>query len=124
MSGFLGPHDFEPLSDAELQGLERILVLGDSFTYGLSADLGKSYVETIQANRADAMIWNTGMSGTGAVQALSLYTRFAPMLRPQLTILGFVTNDFSGNLLALKHDSFMIDESGRHYIIASRYRDR
>ena len=91
----------------------RILLLGDSVTWGMSADLGASYAETLSAAFPDAIIWNTGIPGTGANQARMVFEVYAPVLRPQLTILGFVNNDFDDNLLPVDSWINALDSSGR-----------
>ena len=80
---------------------QRIMVLGDSFTHGYTADIGHSYVETMEALLPDSLIWNTGIRGSGTHQAIATFEAFAPRMQPQLTILGFVMNDFSDNLAPL-----------------------
>ena len=75
----------------------RLLFLGDSFTFGLVADIGKSYVETVKANFPQTVIWNMGMPGNGTNRAWTLFQTYAPSLRPQITVLGFYMNDFDDN---------------------------
>ncbi len=84
---------------------QRILTLGDSFTAGYSADVGKSYVETIEANFPDGVIWNTAISGTGTNQALATFRKHAASLQPQITVLGFVMNDYDDNVTPI--DSYL-----------------
>ena len=93
--GYHSSRDFAAVEDSDPR--TRILTLGDSFTAGFSADIGKSYVETIAADFPDSIVWNTGISATGTNQALASFRKFAPLLRPQITILGFVMNDFDDN---------------------------
>jgi len=109
--GFPSPSDFAPLGDNMPQN--RILVLGDSYTFGMSADMGKSYIERLQAAFPKAEIWNAGIPGTGTVQALASYEHFAPMLQPQLSILGFMTNDFRDNELPLGGRAYYLDADGQ-----------
>ena len=84
------------------QGSFRILALGDSFTFGMTADKGQSYIELLEARFPEALLWNTGMAGTGTVQAIASFKHFAPVLQPQLTILGFYMNDFEDNILPIE----------------------
>lgn len=81
----------------------RILTLGDSFTFGSSADIGKSYVETIEANLPRAIVWNTGIPGSGTQQSLPTFQAYAPLLQPQITLLGFYLNDFKENIMPLQN---------------------
>ena len=91
----------------------RILLLGDSVTWGMSADLGASYAETLSAAFPDAIIWNTGIPGTGTNQARMVVEVYAPRLQPQLTVLGFVMNDFDDNLLPVDSWINALDASGQ-----------
>ena len=80
-------------------------MLGDSFTAGYSAEVGKSYVETIEANFPDGKIWNTAIGGTGTNQAWASFQAHAASLRPQVTLLGFVMNDYNDNVTPI--DSYL-----------------
>lgn len=94
--GFHDTQDFVYSDD--LDERLRILMLGDSFTFGEDADIGRSYVETIEAALPGAVVWNTGIFGVGTNQSYAAFQMFAPELRPQLTIYGFYINDFFDNL--------------------------
>ncbi len=107
--GFHDRQDFV-YSDA-LDSRTRILVLGDSFTFGEDADIGKSYVETIEAGGTGRVIWNTGIFGVGTNQALAAFQMFAPLLKPHLTIYGFYVNDFFDNLFPVDGYYLGIDEN-------------
>ena len=98
--GFSDTQDF--VAGADLDGrTPRILILGDSFTWGMSADLGKSYVETVEANFPEGIVWNAGMPGTATREALSVFQAYAPALQPQVAILGFYKNDFQENVVSV-----------------------
>ena len=107
--GFHDTQDF--VYSPELDERARILVLGDSFTFGEEADIGKSYVETIEAKLPGTVVWNTGIFGVGTNQALAAFHMFAPMLKPHLTIYGFYTNDFFDNLFPVDGYFVGIDEN-------------
>ena len=113
--GFGDSEDFEVGED--FADRARILMLGDSFTQGFSADVGKSYVETLEATLPEVVVWNTAISGSGTSQALATFKEFAPKLKPQLTILGFYTNDFLDNLRAFDGWMRLRDADGRQYKI-------
>ena len=101
--GYQDAGDFVALDDSD--NSKRILMLGDSFTDGYSAEIGKSYVETIEANLPDSIVWNTAIGGTGTNHALASFESLAPLLRPQVTILGFYMNDFDDNVTPI--DSYL-----------------
>ena len=78
----------------------RILFLGDSFTAGFSAEPGYSFEETVERELPDAAVWNLGVQGTSTNQALASFRGIAPIMQPQLTILGFFPfNDLHDNLV-------------------------
>ena len=102
----------------------RILLIGDSVTYGMSADLGSSFAEKLDATFPESVIWNTGMPGGGTHQALAAFDVYAPILRPQLTILAFVMNDFDDNLLPIDSWLNAIDPDGNAVAIRMYAVDR
>lgn len=109
--GYAGSSDF--VAPEVYDGGPRILHLGDSFAFGRTADLGKSYAEYLEARFPQVLFWNTGMSGTGTNQAIKAFDYFAPQLQPQLAILGFVMNDFGDNLLPVDSWFRVLDPQGR-----------
>ena len=105
--GFHDSQDF--VAGDDFDDRMRILMLGDSFTLGLSAEPGKSYVKTIEANFPQSIVWNTGISGTATKQALASFQTYAPALQPQLAILGFYMNDFLENMRPIDYRIMGID---------------
>ncbi len=119
--GYHDTQDFVARPDLAAKG--RILTLGDSFTFGLSADFGKSYVETIESLLPHAVVWNTGISNLGTMQALLAFERVAPIMKPQLTIYGFYVNDFEDNLWPVDGYFVGVDEAGETFAIQQYYVD-
>jgi hypothetical protein len=109
--GYADSEDFALPVDWENRA--RIILLGDSFTWGMSADVGRSYAETLARLLPQAIIWNTGIPGTGANQARLVFDKYAPSLRPQLTVLGFVDNDFDDNLMPVDSWVNALDANNR-----------
>jgi len=109
--GYADDEDF--VARADFADRTRILALGDSFTHGFSAELGKSFVETIEARQPEVVVWNAGFGGAGTNQAVAAFERLAPILKPMLTILGFYWNDFTDNLLPLQSSYQVVDFRGR-----------
>ena len=101
--GYQDSGDFVAVEEGDER--QRVLMLGDSFTAGYSAEIGKSYVETIEANFPDGLIWNTAIGGTGTNQALASFRAHAASLQPQITVLGFVMNDYNDNVTPI--DSYL-----------------
>ena len=102
--GYKDTEDFAAIDDVDER--PRILIMGDSFTAGFTADVGKSYVEIIEANLPESVVWNTGISSMGTNHALASFETYAPLLRPQVAVLGFVMNDFDDNIAPI--DSYVI----------------
>ena len=109
--GYADDEDF--VAAADLAGRKRILTLGDSFTHGFSAEVGKSFLETIESRHPDIVVWNAGFSGSGTNQAVASFESLAPILQPELTILGFYGNDFIDNLLPIASRYEVVDRLGR-----------
>lgn len=120
--GFHDTQDF--VADAELESRLRILTMGDSFTFGLSAAAGKSYVDAIEAALPDSVVWNTGISGIGTKQAVASFQAFAPIMKPQIAIYGMYVNDFDDNLLPIDGYFVGVDAEGRPIGIRSHRVDQ
>ncbi len=104
--GYPDSHDFA--ADDALAS-QRVLAVGDSFTQGFTADIGSSFVETLEAAIPEAVVWNSAIFGTSTKHQLATFRHLAPQLRPQLSILGFFTNDFSGNAVPLNWEGLLHD---------------
>jgi hypothetical protein len=98
--GFHDSDDFDtPPMDTTLP---KILFVGDSFTWGASADVDSSYVEVAEhdlKSHFPLVAWNTGMLGTGTNYADYVTKRFLPVQKTDLVVLGFFYNDFRDNLI-------------------------
>ena len=86
--------------------LKKILVLGDSFTYGAAAIYsGKpGFVEVMEASlneKCNTVAWNTGIPGIGQVQQLHILKRYLPLMKPDIVVLGFYMNDFYENVFPM-----------------------
>ncbi len=99
----LGFHDDDEFTGS--QGLDetfKVLVLGDSFTFGFYAPLGQSWAEVLEADLGrdrPLTLWNTGIPGAATVQEVAVLKHFFPILRPDLVLLTFYpANDIDGNL--------------------------
>lgn len=103
---------------------DRILIMGDSYTRGFHADVGMSYVDRLEAEMPDAVIWNVAEPGTATNQALLSFAGIAPRLKPQLSILGFYMNDFPENLVPKDMSLRLIDDEGKQYFVTRFEEDR
>ena len=118
--GFHDTQDFT-MSD-ELLDKFRIIALGDSFTFGMTADMGKSYIERIESDQEDAVLWNMGIPGTGTRQALQSFSVFGPVMQPDVTLLGFYVNDFKDNMAPIHGQQVTTDANEEE--IWFRWEDR
>jgi len=103
---------------------DRILIMGDSYTRGFHADVGKSYVDRLELEMPDAVVWNVAEPGTATNQALLSFAGIAPRLQPQLSILGFYMNDFPENLVPKDMSLRLIDDEGKQYFVTRFEVDR
>jgi lysophospholipase L1-like esterase len=91
--GFRGPE----LQQGRAPGSVRVLVLGDSFAYGI----GVADDETFSARLAEAVprveVLNAGVNGYGTGQELLLLREYAAALRPDLVVVAFFWNDVANS---------------------------
>ena len=114
--GFHDTEDF--VVGVDFEERLRILILGDSFAFGGSADFGKSYAETIEQSFPGAVVWNTAIPGAGTNQAVMSFEVYAPILQPQVTILGFYMNDFDDNMMPV--DSYFMGVDAVNFPLSIR----
>lgn len=93
--GFRGPE----LSEVPSVGKMRIVVLGDSFTFGQGVNYAASYPSVLQEqlNRAgiDAEVLNFGVPGHSPPQSFALAKARVAPLKPDLVLLSVFANDMS-----------------------------
>jgi hypothetical protein len=78
-------------------GVMRILVLGDSLTYGYGVDAAWAYpslLQTLLAGQYRAEVINLGVPGAQSEDVARTLGRMAPLLKPDLVIYGMYLNDF------------------------------
>ncbi|HYW73829.1 MAG TPA: GDSL-type esterase/lipase family protein [Pyrinomonadaceae bacterium] len=74
----------------------RILLLGDSFTYGLGVNDTQTFASRLESLTGSETI-NAGDPGTGTDYALRFYETLGRQLAPDVVILCFFSNDFQDN---------------------------
>jgi len=88
----------------------RVLVLGDSFTQGASADPDQGFVPLLNQSFKEkgVLFFNTGVGGYGQNNQVAVLKKYFDVIKPQLVILGFYPgNDFTDNLTGLdRHTAF------------------
>jgi hypothetical protein len=83
-------------------GSTRILVLGDSFTFGDEVSDDETFCHYLGQQLPDAEIMNFGMHGYGHDQMLLLYRELAREYRPDVVVVAFVYPDIYRNLLRFR----------------------
>jgi lysophospholipase L1-like esterase len=80
---------------------ERVLFLGDSFTYGIGVSDGQSFADLtgrfLAAHKPPFELVNAGNPGTGTDYALKFYRALGREMKPRLVALFFFANDFEDN---------------------------
>lgn len=101
----LGFRDEREYDVKKAPGTFRILVLGDSVTFGHGTLNTTTYPYLLQqrlgAWRRDVhwQVWNLGVPGYATGQELAQLEQVAPAWAPDLVIVGFFPNDFTGNVV-------------------------
>ena len=81
---------------------QRILILGDSFTFGEDVSDKETYSHYLQEMLPFTEVINFGVHGYGHDQMLLYLKEEGLKYKPDLVILGFVDQDMSRNLLAFR----------------------
>jgi hypothetical protein len=97
--GLRGKKDFPYGRDTERL---RILILGDSFTFGDEVSDDETYSSYLQEMLPNTEVINMGVHGYGHDQMLILLKEEGVKYQPDIVILGFLTLDMSRNLLAFR----------------------
>lgn len=98
----LGFRDTREYSLLKTPGTFRIIVLGDSVTFGHGALYETSYPYLLEQRlrewRPDVKweVWNLGVPGYNTAQELAYLNDVGPRFAPDLVIVGFFANDFTG----------------------------
>jgi hypothetical protein len=106
--GFRGSREFGP----KPPGVVRLLLLGDSMTYGLGVNDDQTFACHLERNLREgqipAEVVNSGCPGKGTDYELKLFQTRGVKLHPDVTVLCFFYNDFDdnarGEYYALKAD--------------------
>jgi lysophospholipase L1-like esterase len=92
-AGFRMAEELPPAKRSEV----RVLVLGDSFTFGMGVEADQTYAAGLErllnANLStDAEVLNLGVIGYGTLQEIELLRHYA-FLKPDVVIIGFFARD-------------------------------
>jgi hypothetical protein len=78
----------------------RVFAIGDSFTYGLGVEDHETY-SAVLSRLAGIEVINGGVNGYGVDQAVLLYEKESPDLRPDVVVLGYFVDDFFRSTLGV-----------------------
>jgi len=77
-------------------GVRRLVVVGDSFTFGVGVDLGARYTELLERDVAGLEVLNLGMNAVGPDQELLVLEHHGLALAPDLVLCQVLEdNDFT-----------------------------
>lgn len=99
----LGFRDTRDYALTKPPGTFRILVLGDSVTFGHGALADTTYPYLLERRLkqwrpdVDWQVWNLGVPGYNTTQELKYLERVGESYRPDLVIVGFYENDLADN---------------------------
>ncbi len=97
--GFRGKKDFPYTKSKEKL---RILILGDSFTFGDEVSDDETYSYYLQEMLPHTEVINMGVHGYGHDQMLILLKEEGVKYQPDIVILGFLALDMSRNILKFR----------------------
>jgi hypothetical protein len=94
-NGHRGPvHDPGPSP-----GETTIVVLGDSYAFGVGVDDGEEFASQMSRELGeDARVVNLGNPGWGLTQQIRRYMEYGRLFEPDLVVLQFCSNDLEDNL--------------------------
>jgi hypothetical protein len=84
------------------EGTRRIVIIGDSFTFGEGVADADSYTAILETLLDDVRVINLGVLGFGTDQQLLRLRREAFQFRPDLVILGFFGPNVDRNVLTFR----------------------
>jgi lysophospholipase L1-like esterase len=84
----------------------RILVLGDSCTYGFGINSNRTYSalledKLIKKYRRNIRVINAGVPGFDTKQEVAYLKHYGMKYRPDLVVIAFMNNDLEGNLFSI-----------------------
>ncbi len=78
-------------------GTQRIITIGDSFTWGFDVDDEETYAARLEALLPATEVINLGVSGYGTDQQVLLWEQEGAGYQPDLVLLGFFVHNFHRN---------------------------
>jgi lysophospholipase L1-like esterase len=103
------------LSARKPDGAARVLVVGDSMTYGLGVEDGETYPAVLDHLAPDLEVVNLGVQGYSGAQELLLLRELAPRLAPNLVVIAFFWNDLTESF-APDYVTVTLEDGELHWI--------
>ncbi len=96
--GEINPQGFRDKRDLarieEKSGKVRIMVLGDSFVFGVHVENAQTIPGQLEAKLGDEYeVYNLGVSGWGVDQMYLAYVTYESRIRPDIVILAYIDDD-------------------------------
>jgi len=89
----------------------RILILGDSYTFGNGVELNESYAEILRKKfNEDIEIINFGVPGYGLNQEAVYFLEEGKKYFPDIILIQFTPNDFGDYKIIKENDSFYVNK--------------
>lgn len=104
-----GGHDSWGFRNTERPRTSSIVAIGDSMTYGISADSKHSW-PALLARKLGKPVYNMGLGGYGPVHYYSLLKDKAVLLKPKMVIIGF----YFGNDLMDTYNIVYSNDNWKH----------
>ncbi|MBK8096304.1 MAG: hypothetical protein IPK26_04310 [Planctomycetes bacterium] len=89
----------------------RVLLLGDSFTYGLGVDDDATFAARLQEALPTVDVINAGCNGMGQREQLAVLDQLGAATRPDVVVVNFFWNDLTDNLR--RHEPAFALQDGR-----------
>ena len=89
----------------------RILFLGDSFTYGITAEEPETFVGRLATRWPDIEMINSACTGYGQREELAVLDRLGAVLKPDITLLTYFWNDLED--IQRPEPAYAIDAGGK-----------
>jgi lysophospholipase L1-like esterase len=98
---------------------KKVLILGDSMTHSMYVSDDKTWYSILgQSNGLE--IFTYGCSGYGTLQEYQFLDRYYDIIKPDLVLLAFVSNDFANNYDSGSYDPIE-NAYGRPYLKDGKY---
>lgn len=107
---------FRTYGDLSRDSIKKILFIGDSFTQAAEVSDGKPFYNIIQ-DSIPVEIFAFGSSGFGTLQEFLVFRKQVHLIKPDLIVWQFCTNDFIDNHFELEKRCLYNNQKRRPYLL-------